>query len=312
VSPNAPWGRGRRSPSRYLGGPHPDEAALSSSEPPDPPASIEAGGSGTPDEPPPPPPPRGQDGTSEEPPPPVPSDAAPGSPTHSWGSAEAARPPRRRRLLVGIAVAVVVLAVPLALAVVAALSTPTEDESAQTATGDDEAPPAEVEPEPPDFDSLSGRDAVLARLLEDVDTSERAMIDFQDRLVEVLDEPDGEPRELLAQVREAAETSGATLGEVRADLVRPLDDRRVEEVRVAYLAHHDAWADYLDAVAEDPAVLGAESQDSRWQLSINLSAEVFARELRAVVDDDLDASVRTYARDILARGFERPDSVPDV
>lgn len=279
---------------------------MSSSESPESPASVEAGGSGTPEEPPPPPPPA--HGPGEPPPPPIPADASAGS----RPGPETVEPPRRRGLVLGILAAVLVIAVPVALAVVAAVSAPETDEPTETATGAEEGPAPEAEPVPPDLDSLSGRDAVLARLLSEVDESERVMMAFQDRLEGVLRDADGEPEERLGDVQAAAEEGADALDEVRSELVRPLDDRGFDEVRLAYLSHHDAWANYLDALAEDPRILLSEADGSRWMVSINLSAEVFARELREVMDDDLERSVRTYARDILARGFEQPDGVPDA
>jgi hypothetical protein len=280
---------------------------VSSSEPPRSPDSGESGGSATPSEPPPPPPPL-QAAWSDPPPPPLPPGAgalAPDGP----GTAE---PPRRRGLVLGIAAAVLVIAVPVVLAVVAAVSAPETDAPDQTATDEEEDSTSEPDPVPPDLESLSGRDAILARLLSEVDESERAMIAFQDRLQEVMRDPDGEPEGRLAEVQAAAEEGADALGEVRSELVRPVEDQSFEEVRLAYLSHHDAWADYLDALAEDPTILLTEAAGSRWLVSINLSAEVFARELREAVDDDLETSVQAYARDILARGFEQPDRTPDA
>ncbi len=288
---------------------------MPSSEPPESPPSAQGGDDGVPGIPPPPPPsPQVDEVEAEQAPPPIPADAA------DWSTAEVpdgpgpVPGPGRRRLMLWVLVAVLVIGVPVGLAIVAAVSAPAPGDEETTAPADAEEPdaPTDVEPEPPDLDTLSGRDAELAGFLHDVDESEQAMMSFQDRLGEALRDGGREPAELLAEVAEAAAEGAGALREVRPELVRPLDDRDFEEVRVAYLAHHDAWADYLDAVAEDPTVLGGEAEDSRWQLSINLSAEVFARELRGAVDDDLERSVRTYATDILRRGFEMPDRVPDA
>lgn len=297
------------------------ESAVSSSEPPEPSSSGEDGRSRPSEEPPPPPPPRAAVG--EQPPPPLPpdvararEDAAPGrddvgpargdsGPARGGG----ASPTRRRRLILGVVAAVLVVAVPVGLALVSGRS---GEEPTATDTADEPASPGDDGPEPPDPDTLSGRDAVLAQLLAHIDESERAMVAFQDRLEAVLRQGDGEPRERVAEVGDAAEEGAAALEEARSGLAQPLDDGRVDEVRSAYLAHHDAWADYLDALAEDPTLLGMEAERSRWQLAINLSAEVFAQELRAILDADLASSVRSYANDLLQRGFERPDAVPDA
>lgn len=282
---------------------------MSSSEPPESPASVEAGGSGTPEEPPPPPPPPPpvSGDPIEPPPPPIPPDAA----ARDRGEPGTTGRPRRRWLVLGILAAVLVIAVPVVLAVVTATSAPESDEPTETAAGDEDGPATAADPVPPDLEALSGRDAVLARLLSEVDESEGAMIVFQDRLEDVL-RHDGEPGERLADVQAAAEEGAEALDEVRSELVQPLDDQVFDEVRLAYLSHHDAWANYLDALAEDPGILLNEADGSRWMVSINLSAEVFARELRDAVDEELEQSVRAYASDILARGFEQPDRVPDV
>lgn len=213
-----------------------------------------------------------------------------------------------------VAAVALVVAVPVALAIAAAVSGPSDEPTATAPSAPDEPGPSAGDelPPPPDPGALTGRDAALARLLGQVHDSENAMIAFQDRVAGVLDDPDDEPARLLEEVRAAAEESAAALADVRPRLVEPLEDTRVEEVRIAYLAHHDAWADYLDAVAEDPAILGDQTDGSRWQLSINLSAEVFARQLREELEEEPAEPVRSYATELLRRGFERPESVPDA
>ena len=231
----------------------------------------------------------------------------------------------RRRVWPWVSLAVLVVAVPVVLAIVAALSAPpapSGDAPAALERDDaDEAPPS---PRPPDdvdedvtadldLEALSGRDEALARLLGHVDASERAMLRFQGSVTEVLEgHASSSPEEVLTDLREAARTGTRELAEHRPDLVTSVANPDIEEVRRVYLAHHDVWADYLEAVAEDPTVLGSERDGARWTLSINTSAEAFARALRDELDADLDPEVRDVGQAILDRGFDRGDVEPEA
>jgi hypothetical protein len=255
----------------------------------------------------------------EPPPPPPPPPWARRGATPAGPDAEGDRRPRWRVVLL-VVLALVVIGVPVGLALVASMSDGAD--SADVGADGDGDDPATTEPgEPPDdelatdldLDDLAGRDAALGRLLVSVDRSEQAMIGFQSQVEAALTSPDaGEPGQLLEEVRAAARTGSDELSGVRPELVDAVDDPSVEEVRAVYLTHHDVWADYLEAVEEDPAVLAREDEGARWTLSINSSAEAFARALREELDDDLDEDVRDLGQQILDRGFDRGDVRPDA
>jgi hypothetical protein len=244
--------------------------------------------------------PDGMDEVGEAGPPPVPRAVV-----------EAARQQRRRRrrLVLAVAAAVVVIGTPVTLAVVAAASAPEPDGSG-TATHDAE----DDDLEPPGLDGLSGHGADWVKLLRDVDDSERAMLAFQNELAEIAERVrQDELEEPLDEVRAAAADAGSALQEVRSRLVERAADGRLEEVRQAYLEHHDAWADYLEAVVEQPTLVGASGAAAQWRLSINTSGATFARELReAVRDARVDPAIRTFARDLLRRGFDETGATPDA
>ena len=169
---------------------------------------------------------------------------------------------------------------------------------------------AEADAEAPDADRLSGRDATWAALLRDVDHSERVMLAFQRELAGIAAAgPDHDRGQLLARVRAVAAEGVEALALVRPRLAASVGDGRVEEVRTLYLAHHDAWADYLDAVVEEPGLVGRQDIDAVWRLSIETSGRAFARQLRDAVGPQEDPAVRAYARDILRRGFGDPAGV---
>lgn len=217
---------------------------------------------------------------------------------------------RRRRLVLALLAAAVVVGTPVTLAVLAATSDPVAEPDGSRAPDDTE----QAEPRPPDLEGLSGRDAAWGRLLRDIDESEQAMTAFQRELASIAERAgDDELSDPLDEIRAAAADGAAALEEARARLTASTGDGRLEAVRVAYLEHHDAWADYLDAVAEEPALVGASDSASQWRLRINTSGATFARELRdAVADARLAAEIRTYARDILSEGFGDPTAVPDA
>ena len=216
---------------------------------------------------------------------------------------------RRRRVVLAAAAAVVVIATPVTLAVIAAVSAPDAD-APGTASHDAD----ERGIEPPGLDELSGHDADWVKLLRDVDDSEQAMLGFQHDLAEIVEQVRQEQlSDPLDEVRAAAADAGGALKDVRSRLVERAGDGRLEGVRQAYLEHHDAWADYLDAVVEQPALVGASGTASPWRLSINTSGATFARELReAVRDARVDPVVRTFARDLLRRGFDDAAGTPEA
>jgi hypothetical protein len=139
------------------------------------------------------------------------------------------------------------------------------------------------------------------------------MIGFQERVGEVLEgHAASEPEDLVEQLRAAARDGADALDAVRPGLVEATDHPGADEVRSVYLTHHDVWADYLDAVSEEPMLLGSEDEGARWTLSINASADAFERTLREELDEDLDDDVQELAERILARGFDRSDVRPDA
>jgi hypothetical protein len=156
----------------------------------------------------------------------------------------------------------------------------------------------------PDPATLNGVDAVYARLLVDIDESELSMIHFQDRLSEAFEEAGfGSQEELTDEVRAAAEAGQKGLAAVRERLVAPLDDDGAETVRAAYLQHLDSWVNYMAAVEEDPGILGVEDRTRPYILSINVTADGFARTLEDELPDDVDGEVQVFADEILERGF---------
>ncbi len=157
--------------------------------------------------------------------------------------------------------------------------------------------------EPPDLESLSGADAVYGQLLVDIDASERVMIAFQDELATIFSGPAESPDALIEELQDIGATARDDLLEVRDRLDDELDVDGAEEVRDRYVAHLDSWADYMDAVSEDPSVLGGEGAGAGFTVVINATADAFARTLEDELPDTADASVRAYASGLLDRGF---------
>ena len=176
---------------------------------------------------------------------------------------------------------------------------PDGDGTAEGTPGD---PPADPDVVAPDLDALDGLDAVFGELLTDIDASERTMIAFQDEVAELLAESDGtDPQQLLTEVIEAAVEGRDALEVIRERLEPPLDEPEPEAVREAYVVHLDSWAGYLDAITDDPSVLGSDG----WRLDINTTADRFARTLEQQLPDGADAEVEQFAEGILERGFRR-------
>lgn len=244
----------------------------------------------------------------------------------------------RRRVLLGVLIALVVVAIPVGLLVGAEL---TRDDADETAAGDDppsgepdapaerdqpadpdQAPdsndaeppgsPPEGDLEPPDVAGLDGVDAIFGQLLIDIDVSERAMIAFQDALQAAFEEHGfDDASALIDDIEDAANTGAARLEEVRSRLADPVDHDGAEAVRTEYVDHLDAWVRYMEAVAEDPALLDPEVDSSRYLLAINTSAHAFARALEENLPDDVNAEVAAFAEGILDRGF-RADAEAQV
>jgi WD40 repeat protein len=145
---------------------------------------------------------------------------------------------------------------------------------------------------------LSGADAVLGRLLVDIDAAERAMLDYQRELSGVSGGfgTDGETSE---RRRGIAAASRSQLVEVRGRLTGELGSEPAERVRASYLTHLDAWVGSIQAIEEDrPFDEGAGDDDP-----IGSSATAFSRALEDALPEDVDAEVRRFAESILNRGF---------
>jgi hypothetical protein len=223
---------------------------------------------------------------------------------------------RRRRALIAGAV-IVVLGVPSGLVVVSTLgsddvpsATGGDDqdgdvgEAETPGPGNDGDPPDGVEAlDPPDLDSLGGVDAVYGRLLIDIDASEQIMMDFQDQVAAAFSTPPASSDELLEMLQGIGATGRDQLLIARDRLDDELDVDGAEEIRGRYLAHLDSWAEYMDAVSDDPGVLTGEGVSAGFTVVINATADAFARALEEELPAGADASVRAYADDLLDRGF---------
>lgn len=167
----------------------------------------------------------------------------------------------------------------------------------------DDEPDAGREPTlaPPDVDALDGLDATYAELLITIDDSERTMIAFQEEVGEAFADA-GSPGDGVAAVGVVAGLRRLQLLEVRERLVDGLDDAGAERVRSRYLEHLDSWADYLDAIEEDPLLL-IEGRGTAFTVVINATADAFSRALEGELPADIAVEVERFAEGILDRGF---------
>jgi hypothetical protein len=154
---------------------------------------------------------------------------------------------------------------------------------------------------PPDVQGLDGLDATYAQLLVDIDASERAMIRFQEEVRDAFAAA-STPADAAEVVEAVAGDARAELLEVRERLVDPLEDAGAEVVRSRYVEHLDSWADYMEAIEQEPLLL-AEGGGTAFTLVINATADAFARALEAELPADIDGEVARFAEGILDRGF---------
>jgi hypothetical protein len=233
----------------------------------------------------------------------------------------------RRRWIIGLVVAVI-LAIPVGLALASALGAGTDD------TGDEPAEDLRSAPDgpdadegtdgeggaegdrpldAPDLDLLEGPDAVFAQLLIDIDASEQAMLGFQRELSQVFQGQAFEDvDELFEAISDAGGTGADRLEAARDDLEAPVEDVRAETVREIYLEHLESWVRYMRAVEADPSIIGSDQDGTaRYTLSINATADAFARALEDQLPDDADPEVQRMAEQLLDRGF-RPQGEADV
>lgn len=144
----------------------------------------------------------------------------------------------------------------------------------------------------------------LQDVLQEIDASERAMLQFQLTVARAA-ESQGDD---AAEVVEAARTTVERLEEIRGQLSsQELGADRLQPARAtreAYLAHLDAWVEHLEAVTEDPSLAGGEAPRSAYE-DINATAAEFAEQLRRAVPEDAPPDLEALAALILGRGFER-------
>jgi hypothetical protein len=242
------------------------------------------------------------------------------------GSPDGPPPPpwkrkRQRWILgLGIAGAVLVLAVPVGFGFAALSRAASEIQltgDGEVAGGDaDDAPTSprgeDVEVTPPDLDRLDGTDEVVARVLIDIDRSERAMMDTQSGFAEVLADP-STGDDVEAAFDELSATAGEgqrELQDLRRELTAPGEGSEVRAVRDRYLAHLDAWVRYLVAIEQDPTLLVGGADDEAFIVAIDTTGDAFAREVREGLPEGLDEEVRDFALAIVDRGFA--DRQPDI
>ncbi len=219
-----------------------------------------------------------------------------------------------------------VLLIPIGLAIagLVAVNTTTTDPQAEgepspgddgdQGTEDDDEPgpddgggDAEVDPGTLELDDLEGDDRAWGELVTAIDASEQQMIRFQDEVAAALSDPDDE-EDIGAAFEEisaaGAERSGQ-LVEIRERLaVGEGEPAAGDDVRAAYLDHLDAWVAWMEALEDDPTLLGSDAPEAEaFSLDINTTADDFATELDADLPDDLDDEVVDFARAILERGF---------
>jgi hypothetical protein len=194
---------------------------------------------------------------------------------------------------------------------------PADEEAAEPdgdgGDGSELAPDPGVTPlEAPDLDRLEGPDVIFASLLLDIDASELAMLGFQNEVAETFqDHASGDLAELLRGLSDAGAAAARELESAREELEQPVGDVRAEAVREVYLEHLDSWLRYMQAIEEDPALFSPERDSSHYTLSINTTADAFARSLEEQLPDDLDPEVELMADQLLDRGF-RPTGDADV
>jgi hypothetical protein len=228
-------------------------------------------------------------------------------------------------VLLGLA-ALLVLGIPIGLAIAGTVA---RSDGEVAGDGDGDRPAGEVAPEDdgsaldppdaraesleaPDLDRLAGPDAIFAELLLDIDASELAMLGFQDEISAAFRDHSGQDAtELLLALSAAGASSADELEAAREVLEQPVADVRAEAVREVYLDHLDSWLRYMQAVADDPTIFAPERDSARYTLSINASAEAFARSLEDQLPDDVDPEVALMAEQLLDRGF-RPSGDADV
>lgn len=168
-----------------------------------------------------------------------------------------------------------------------------------------QTPPSETEVVVPDLDDLEGVDAELGQVLVDINRAEEQMLATQEGFAEALQGagPDEGFEGALDEVGAAAGEGQRELQSIRSDLTSArVDDNRVRDVRERYLAHLDAWVRYFVAIEDDPTLL-AGGADQGYLVAIDTTGDTFARAVREELPEGIDESVRTFAQQIVDRGF---------
>jgi hypothetical protein len=147
------------------------------------------------------------------------------------------------------------------------------------------------------------RDAALLTLFVEIEQSERAMLDYYDRLREELDDPRLSREQVLEIIGDAAAEAVERLRETRSRIVPLAGDALVDDVRAAYLPHLDSWVDYLDAVVEEPGLETDRELATPFTLVINATARAFRVATEEMLATDPSEEVRSLAETILDEGF---------
>lgn len=172
---------------------------------------------------------------------------------------------------------------------------------------------AEVPFDEPTFEPdvvASPEDAVTAELLEAIDLSEQTMIEFQVTASDGIGVEGGLAPGGDELVREAASTGASRLEGLRSRLgeLEQVEGGAATDghlaIRDSYVEHLDAWRRWMQAVADDPALLEPGAADrGPFSLDIETTAEDFVVQMRAGLPSDTPAELEAYADFILQRGF---------
>jgi hypothetical protein len=146
------------------------------------------------------------------------------------------------------------------------------------------------------------REAALLALLEDVDAAEQVMLGFNEEVDAVLLRA-GDPEAALVGIAAAAADAVELLAAPRSRIVAQDGDRVLDEVRIAYLPHLDAWVEHLALLADAPEVLLDQDRLRPSILLINATAVAFKEALEQLIAEEPGADVVALAEEILDQGF---------
>ncbi len=156
-------------------------------------------------------------------------------------------------------------------------------------------------------------EVLLEGLLTDVAASEGVMLRFNDVVEATLaDAQDQAESDVLRAIAIAAAEGVGGLAALRPAFDAREGDERLAAVRIAYLPHLDSWIDYLDALAQDPALLFTVDTQQPFLLRINATAETFGGALEALVATGPSRAVLELAERILDEGFRSEGPEPSI